>query len=251
MTSTPSPAAPASWVSRAVLIDGVFAPVLLLTGALGTQFGVWAFGTGLLLMAGATLVAAFGIVGALVALFLARRPGGEAARSPALIGLALCAVVLGIVMFYALPARSVPPIHDIATDVADPPQFSAELLARRGDGSNPVARSAEVDAQQQAAYPDLAPLRLGQPVAAAHERALAVVREMGWDVVTDVPGEGRIEATATTRWMGFKDDIAIRIRGGNDGGAVVDLRSVSRVGVSDVGANAARIRAFAARFSAE
>jgi uncharacterized protein (DUF1499 family) len=251
MTTNVPTASPSIWVSRAVLVDGVFAPVLLLVAALGTQFGIWTFGVGLMLMAAATLVAAFGVLGALVALFLARRPGAAAGRSPALVGLALCAAVLGVVLFYALPARSVPPIHDIATDVADPPQFSPALLALRGPDSNPLARTPEVDSQQQAAYADLAPITLGQPVAAVHERALAVVREMGWEVVTDAPAEGRIEATATTRWMGFKDDIAIRIRSGSDGGSVVDLRSVSRVGVSDVGANAARIRAFAARLAGE
>jgi len=75
------------------------------------------------------------------------------------------------------------------------------------------------------------------------ERALAVVDELGWELVAAVPSEGRIEATDTTFWFRFKDDIVIRIRA-TDGGSEIDARSVSRVGVGDAGTNARRLRKF-------
>ena len=191
-----------------------------------------------------------GMIGALVSLYLSRKPGREGDRSLALIGLALCAVVAAVFLFYAVPGLKVPPIHDISTDTASPPDFSPTLLAARGSAANPLVRSAEVDAQQQKAYPDLAPLTATTAADESYQRALKLAGELGWEVVNSVPGEGRIEATATTRWMGFKDDIVIRVRPNATGGSVLDLRSVSRVGVGDAGANTARIRAFAQRFSA-
>jgi hypothetical protein len=102
----------------------------------------------------------------------------------------------------------------------------------------------DVATEQRAGYPDLGPVFLAEPTAQAYQRAVALVRERGWDIVAaDEPGR-RIEATDTTFWFGFKDDVAIRVSALPDGGSRVDVRSVSRVGRSDVGTNARRIRAF-------
>jgi uncharacterized protein (DUF1499 family) len=84
----------------------------------------------------------------------------------------------------------------------------------------------------------------------AFDRAVDVLEGMGLEVVSKDPDDGRIEATATTFWFGFKDDVVVRIRPAEDGGSVVDLRSVSRVGVSDLGVNARRIGEFLKRFAA-
>jgi hypothetical protein len=73
-----------------------------------------------------------------------------------------------------------------------------------------------------------------------------VAQELGWEIVAVDPAAGRVEATATTLWFGFKDDIVVRVRRA-DGGAQVDVRSVSRLGGGDLGANAARVRAFLER----
>ena len=99
------------------------------------------------------------------------------------------------------------------------------------------------NAQQRAAYPDVQPAILNVPPAQAFERALAAVHDMGWEVVKADATEGRIEATDTTFWFGFKDDVVIRV-GPTDGGSRVDVRSLSRVGVGDAGTNAKRIRAY-------
>jgi uncharacterized protein (DUF1499 family) len=140
-------------------------------------------------------------------------------------------------------ARSVPPIHDITTDTLDPPEFIA-IRPLRADAPNPPEYAGEVVArQQQEAYPDIRPYRLDVGAENAFEQALAAARKMGWEIVVADPAAGRIEATATTFWYGFKDDVVVRISEDN-GGSVIDVRSKSRVGRSDVGANAARIRAY-------
>jgi uncharacterized protein (DUF1499 family) len=76
------------------------------------------------------------------------------------------------------------------------------------------------------------------------ERALAAVEALDWELVAAVPAEGRIEATDTTFWFRFKDDVVIRIRPAGASGAVIDARSLSRVGGGDAGTNARRLRAF-------
>ena len=118
------------WLARALLVDGVMAPVLMGVSALGTSLGVWPFTVGLLLLLGAFVLAVTGVIGALISLYLSRKPGREGDRSLALIGLALCAVVAAVFLFYALPGFKVPPIHDISTDVASPPDFSPTLSCR-------------------------------------------------------------------------------------------------------------------------
>jgi uncharacterized protein (DUF1499 family) len=96
------------------------------------------------------------------------------------------------------------------------------------------------------AYPDIRPVTIAEPPDAAFKRALNVARDFGWQVVAAVPDEGRIEATDTTLWFGFKDDIVIRVTP-SAGGSRIDVRSVSRLGEGDLGKNAARIRAYLRR----
>ena len=165
-----------------------------------------------------------------------------------LVGLLVAAI--GAVSF-VLPARqqsiagSVPPIHDITTDTADPPLFVA-VIPLRADAPNPPEYDPEIAAQQHDAYPDLRAVTLELPPADAFAEALDAAADMGWDLVADDAAAGRIEATDTTFWYGFKDDVVIRVR--PDGaGSRIDIRSKSRVGRSDVGANAQRIRAYTAR----
>jgi uncharacterized protein (DUF1499 family) len=118
------------------------------------------------------------------------------------------------------------------------------VLARRAGAANPPEYAgAETAAQQKQAYPDLLPIAVPEPPERAFARARAAAESLGWEIVAAEPSEGRLEATATTRWFGFEDDIVVRVRPG-PAGSVVDVRSKSRVGRSDVGANAARIRAF-------
>ncbi len=140
-------------------------------------------------------------------------------------------------------ARGVPLIHDITTDTQDPPQFVAVAPLRADAPNPPEYEGGEVADKQREAYPDIVTIALDQAPGAVFQSCLDAAAQMGWELVAQVPAEGRIEATATTAYFGFKDDVVIRIRDSN-GGSLVDVRSKSRVGLSDVGTNADRIRGF-------
>ena len=142
--------------------------------------------------------------------------------------------------------KSVPFIHDITTDTVNPPAFIAVVAAREAEGANPHDYAGEAVArQQECGYPELEPFIADAEPATAYDRALDVANNMGWEIVATDRALGRIEATDTSTWYGFKDDIVIRVLAVE--GATksrVDVRSLSRVGRSDVGVNAARIRTY-------
>ena len=173
-------------------------------------------------------------------------------RSSLGVRVAAASLVLGFVAFWGpyaqdRTAQSLPFIHDITTDLEDPPVFDAVLPLR--EGMNSVEYDPEVGEQQAAAYPEIAPLRLDMPQAEAFDLALATARAEGWEIVAQDAASDRIEATDTTFWMGFKDDVVIRIRP-EGSGSRIDMRSVSRVGRSDIGVNAARIAGYLERLQA-
>jgi uncharacterized protein (DUF1499 family) len=121
------------------------------------------------------------------------------------------------------------------------------VVALRAADDNPLDIDPAVIAQQQSAYPDLGTLQSSRNYGETYAAALETAGALGWEIVRDDVNAGFIEAVDTTAIMGFRDDVVIRVRT-TDAGTRVDLRSASRVGVSDVGANAKRIRAFAERF---
>jgi uncharacterized protein (DUF1499 family) len=145
--------------------------------------------------------------------------------------------------------RSVPAIHDITTDTEHPPDFVALRAIRERTPNGVVYGGASVATLQKRAYPDLTSLRLPLPPDRAFALVEATAKSLGWEVASAVPTEGRLEATDTTRWFGFKDDVVVRVAPA-PGGSLVDIRSVSRIGRSDLGANARRVRAFLSALSA-
>lgn len=164
------------------------------------------------------------------------------------LALALGLVALAVPLLWLRAASRAPSIHDITTDIVNPPGFTA-VVARRTDAVNSLDYDPAVGRLQQAGYPGLGPIILAEPPGAAFARALQAARAAGWEIVSADVGAGRIEATDTTFWFGFKDDVAIRLT--PEGFATrVDVRSVSRVGRSDVGTNARRIRAYLASLQA-
>ena len=221
----------------------VGALALLAAAGFGSRFGWWHFRTGFTLL---KYGAWCGLAAALVSL-AATRYVVKGKRTFALV-LALAGLTGGIVAFslpmrWKLTAQRLPRIHDITTDTFTPPRFVAVVPLRR-NAPNPVEYGgAETAVRQRTAYPDLTTAILNLPPAQAFERALDTARAMGWEIVAAVPGEGRIEATDTTFWFGFTDDIVIRVIAA-DYRTLVDIRSVSREGRSDVGTNAKRIRSF-------
>lgn len=200
--------------------------------ALGDAFSMLRYGAFVALGA-----AGLGVVGLVMAAFTRR-------ALPALLGglVILAGLVLVAVPWMQLQqAQTVPPIHDITTDLQDPPAFEA-LVAAREAAPNAVHYPGEATARQQReAYPDIQPLVLDAPLDEVLAAAEAAARDAGWEVAA--VGDARLEATATTTWFGFKDDVVIRLTETPDG-VRVDMRSASRLGASDVGTNAARIRAF-------
>ena len=136
-----------------------------------------------------------------------------------------------------------PRIHDITTDTDNPPQFVALLAVRQKAPNGATYGGAGIAQAQKAAYPDITPAQLETPPDRAFERALDAAQRMGWKIIAADKAQGRIEATATTFWLRFKDDVVIRIAAAGSGSRL-DVRSMSRVGRSDFGANAKRIRAF-------
>ncbi len=161
-------------------------------------------------------------------------------------GIVIGLSVVGVLWSWWHTAQQVPAIHDITTDTEDPPRFVSILPIRQDAANPPNYGGPEIAAKQRAAYPDIVPAMLPVPPAQAFDRALQTARGMGWTIVDVNPGEGRIEATDTTFWVGFKDDIVIRVTAA-DSGSRIDVRSVSRVGRSDVGTNAKRIRKYLKR----
>lgn len=219
----------------------IVAAALLLVAGPGTRLALWDFGTGFSLMRWATYTGLAAAASALVMLLLPQLRRGHGR----MLGVAL---VLGVGVAF-VPwnnlrlAKTVPPIHDISTDTTHPPAFVA-ILPLRANAPNPAAYGGPDVAKQQAqAYPDIRPYLITEAPRQAFDQALRAARAMGWQIIASDPATGRIEATDTTPWFGFKDDVVIRVAHVSDGSRI-DVRSVSRVGKSDVGTNARRIRAY-------
>lgn len=226
-------------LALAALVLALLAVLLLFLSGPGTRFGTWDFRTGFQLMRWAAYLGIAAAVLGLIGVVLAR------GRGRVIAGIAL---VLGALAWFfpwnlRRGASQYPPIHDITTDTRNPPVFVA-VAPLRQDAPNPMEYEGDsIAAQQLEAYPDVRPLMMAMPVDSAFSLALRTARGMGWELVDQDRRTGRIEATATTPWFGFKDDVVIRVTSAS-GISRVDVRSVSRVGRGDVGANAKRIRAY-------
>jgi uncharacterized protein (DUF1499 family) len=233
-------------VATTGLTLGLIAGLALLLAGPGHRFGLWSFGIGFSIIRWA---AYGGIVAALICatgLIMAPLRRQRRGLYRALAGLVIGLVVAGVPWSYVRTARAVPPIHDITTDPEDPPAFVAILPLRAGAANPATYGGPEVAAEQRQADPDIRPLVVEAAPAPAFDGALAAARAMGWRIVAAEAAQGRIEATDRTLWFGFTDDIVVRIR--PDGtGSRIDVRSVSRVGKSDLGTNAARVRAYLAK----
>lgn len=162
----------------------------------------------------------------------------------------LAALPLAYPAWLTIKAFRLPVLNDISTDIADPPEFSrsAKALTARA-GRIPPSLDATRRAPQRVAYPDAQPIVVDLDVDEAHALALKVVGALNWRLVEERPpgqraGLSHIDAMDRTRVMGFADDITIRIRP-LAGQSRIDIRSASRLGRHDFGANAKRIAAFA------
>lgn len=242
---------PKGWL---ILLLGIGAPLAFVIAAGGSGLGLWGWQAGLGAVPWIVGAALLTLIIAIVGIILDRRKGRKT-RWP-LLGLGLAGTVGFFVYLtsYISPMLSLPAIHDITTDLADPPQFSALTLrednwdnipgADDGEmrGMNPRQRWATL---HQEAFPDIRSVRIDQPVAEVIEKAKRLAEDRGWEIVNVEPASGHLEATDTVSLFRFKDDVVIRARAAENGAAsIIDMRSVSRVGVHDLGVNSQRVRKF-------
>ncbi|MBX7532328.1 DUF1499 domain-containing protein [Qipengyuania sp. 1XM1-15A] len=245
------------WVSLAVLAwfaIAVFGPKIGLIG--------WRTGLGFMIMQSGLILIGIAAVFALVALIFAFLKTPRGPWWKAALALAIPVILfLGLLTMRA-QAEAVPPIHDVSTDLRDPPTFSAETMAIREElGANPIndygiplgqlemwagSEDAELKAKNHAdiiseEYEDLKPVIIGGATEdQAFDAIVAAMGEIGLQDVHRVEGSNTVEGVAETFAFGFKDDVVARVEDGQ-----IDLRSVSRVGVSDLGYNAARLEELA------
>jgi uncharacterized protein (DUF1499 family) len=238
MTKTNTPGALINWTGYIAVTLLLLLPVSVLT----VRSGAWQ--QGLLLYAVSCLgcVLILGLCGVLLLL-----PRYANIRG-AILGRMLVALPGAVLLISLLAGRGdYPPIHDVTTDIKDPPVFTM-AMEQRPESANSLEIDPQAISAQQEAYPDVQTIRTSLDIEAAFDRALAVAGDLGWDIYHQDRNAGVIEAVETTEIMAFKDDIVIRLRS-NAQGTKVDLRSVSRVGIGDIGANAKRIRAFQQAFA--
>ena len=234
-------------LAKFVFIVGLIALAALPIGALGHRFGLWGLVTGTALVFSGIVLATIVLVLGVAALVFVRTRRRPADRMPALIGLAASLAVAVVMGPQYSKAVSLPTTNDVTTDRDDPPVFE-QLAANSAPGANLLDYTEEEARVQAEGYPDLTGIRTTGGVGENLAKAVALARVLGWKVVSENAPGGIVEMTATTFWFGFQDDVAIRVRRGGDE-TVVDLRSASRVGLHDLGANADRIRAFLERWN--
>ncbi len=233
----------------ALVLSGTSILVAALSG-FGSRWGLWPFRLGFKVLMAAALCGALSVIIALAGAVAAMRKGMWKKFILSCISMALGFAVFSVPFSWYLAAKHLPRIHDITTDTENPPLFVAIIPLRKDAPNSPVYGGPDVASKQREAYPDIKPLVLDIPLDSAFDRALSAARRMSWKIVDADRQEMRIEATDTTFWFGFKDDIVIRITPA-DTKSRIDVRSESRVGISDVGTNAARIRKYLGELSKE
>jgi uncharacterized protein (DUF1499 family) len=254
-----------AFILTAALLFSLALPLYFAAAALATRFGLidWRFGFGTLTLGYGPLLlmsaAGLAVVALLLALLVKPRTGlGKAA-----LALLIPALALGYAGYVRSEAASIPPIHDIVSDADAPLAFSDRVMTLRAavPGANAVEADPRVPdddrfgpaagqsarALQRSAYPDIQPILIAQSPAEAFETALVAARAEGWSIDATDRENGRIEASVRSFWYGFVDDVVVQVSPA-ERGSRIDIRSTSRVGVSDLGANAKRVRAFQRAF---
>ena len=230
-------------------ILGLLAILVPLAGALGSQFGIWSFGLGLQSVLLACVIGIIGVASSLFGLIASlikrhKNPGLFHAGGGILSG--------GLLLYagsYILVSVGLPSIHNISTDLENPPVFSQAMIEKRGQ-ANPVEMEEGVKELQRLHYPSIQSWESAQTPEEIRPAVDEAIEELGWErqgsVVAEDSGVETIYATDTTFWFEFKDDVAIRLTATETGGTIVDVHSVSRIGMSDLGKNAERIKEFLA-----
>ena len=230
-------------VTEAGFILAILTGIAAALAGLGSRWGWWHFTVGFTIL---KVAAIGGMMAAVISLI-----GGVATRHEhkmklfilAAAGIMIGLFTAGIPWSWMRTAERMPMINDITTDMTNPPQFVKIMPLRQKVDAPTAYGGSRVADQQRAAYPDIQPIILPVAPITAFTVALKEAKDRGWQIVNSDPSNGIIEAIATTFWFGFKDDVVVRISPA-PGGSRIDMRSVSRVGTGDIGANAVRIRSY-------
>jgi uncharacterized protein (DUF1499 family) len=178
--------------------------------------------------------------------------GGQIGAGQAFAGIAIALIGLALPLHYFSQFFLMPQLNDVETTPRQPMQFSQLAAQRPADANRIVEPDLAAAEIQEKAYPDLRPMELERSATETFDIVHEAVKRIGWTIVlNEPPGEqpGRIEATDRTMIMGYTDDVLVRVTG-DDTHAFIDVRSVSRYGMHDLGANADRIRALFAEVKA-
>ncbi len=226
---------------------GIAGPGIALAGILLCQLGASPMAGFRLFLLG-ILAGLAALVSGGIGLLLTRR--GVGGRQRAWTGVGLGLLLIAVVAVGAGSGLRMPPINDITTNLADPPGYAAVTPSHRNHGRDLSYPPAFVS-QVEAAYPDLAPIRVDRGPEQAYRLALGAAKDLGWEITRADSTERLFEAEDTTLLFRFVDDVSVRVRAQAGGGSLIDVRSKSRDGRGDLGANAERIRSFAAQLAGE
>lgn len=244
------------WIGGLIFLLAAAAALWGLVGPVGSGLGAWDFGFAIGGMFWSFWAAVAAVVLGIIFLIFGRKSGRKW-RPFLWAGLAVGICYAG--WLANLASKAEPRIHDISTDLADPPAF--QLLTLRADNLDNIPGADDPDMRglspqqrwrlvHQKSYSDIRSVRIAQAVPQVMAKAQRLAKARGWDVALYLPEQGRMEATETSRLFRFKDDIVLRVRLSEDGDeSIIDMRSVSRVGQSDLGVNAGRIKSFLADLS--
>ncbi len=230
------------WLFRFQCLLLVVIAVALIISKLSASVNINLFLAAALSMLGVILLGVIGLLGLLVSYVFSKRGWRKYGLYALVTGLVPLLVFSATVGFRGF---SKPVIHDISTDLQEPPVFVAALTARNANENSLDYGGPELAKTQKQAYPDIKPLFSTLNKTEVFNRSLQTIESLGWTVLAKDAESGRIEAYERSLLFGFVDDVVIRIRA-SDNGSRVDVRSVSRIGEGDFGANAERVRRFLA-----
>ena len=231
----------AHWSFKHAYLSAIIAALAVL----GYRFGIMNYQVALIILLGGAAMGMMAVLSGIISIFsIITSDSKVSGIFLALTGLILGLAVVAPVFLTIQAGYKVPRIHDITTDLQNPPKFTT-IRTLRTAAHNPLDREvpANLAKLQQAGYPNLGSLQIDSNPNQVFEEAVALVKARGWEAVDISAKNGTIEATDTTKIMGFKDDVVIRVTE-KENKTIVDIRSASRIGISDMGTNAARIKAF-------
>ena len=239
--------------TKLAVILSVLSVVILCSGPIGYKSGVLPLQPALLSLIVSLGIAVAALLLSLILFVMVKEQGFTQNRKCITTAVLLSLVPVILVATQLKVAVSVPEIHDITTDTVNPPVFE-EIAILRKEAPNDLVYEYQGSAEklaelQHAAYPDLRSLTSSLPINKVVDHSIRILQEQGLEVINVDHTKGLVEATATSFWYGFKDDVVVRVQAAEQGSRI-DLRSTSRVGRSDVGVNAARIRTFSKKFQA-